>query len=476
MNIKLVLTTIIFIATCTAAWSAPLTTYIEEFSVSGSGNPEEMRATIRNLLLSRLAGEKITTVSKPEGAEIKVTGSYLLSGSVFSIDAAAANSSGTIIVRAFTQGKSPDELIPAVGTLAKTLSEGIEKGVALMATVPATATPPDIITPTRTVPAATGQAIHKMDGALLGLAIGRIFSGGERELFLVGSHTLHYYRQGGNLKLMTTIPYKVHEKVLAVDTADLDNNTIPEIYVTVINGEELVSQVWTVEGATLKQIAGPLPYFFRAVTSADGTKKLYAQQMSGTADFFGDVAELVKSGDSFTLKNPVKLPKQGYLYNFNLLRGLKAELNPIIADQSGYLRVFSASGDELWKSSEEYSGSETHFKRSDLGSLRSSDSGYRQVFLDQRIVGKTNSELLVAKNSGSWFLFNKHSYTKNNIYCFTWDGANLSEKWHTRQSDYYLADFAYDEASHELLTLEVVNKEEGVFDKGASRLSIKKIE
>jgi hypothetical protein len=39
-----------------------------------------------------------------------------------------------------------------------------------------------------------------------------------------------------------------------------------------------------------------------------------------------------------------------------------------------------------------------------------------------------------------------------------------------------MADFAYDNTSHELFMLEVVAKEEGIFDKGVSRLVIKKIE
>ncbi len=472
MNSHLILAALLCVGTMSGtAWSAPVMTYVAEFSVSGASKPEELKTTIQTLLLSRLASEKIMTQARPEGAEIRVTGSYLLSGNIFSLDAAAANSAGTVIVRAFTHGKSPDELIPAVGTLAKSLSEGIDKGIASMAAPQASVLPPEIIKPTRTVQA-TGQVILKLEGALSGLAVGRTFPGGERELFVVGNQKLRYYRQGTELKLLAEIPYKVFEKVLAVDTADLDNNNIPEIYVTVMNGETLASQVWTVDGTGLKQIAGPLPYFFRTVTSTGGVKKLYAQQISGTADFYGDVAEVIKSGESYVVKNPVKLPKPGYLYNFNLLKGIKGDSNPIISDRSGYLRVYNQAGDELWKSSEEYGGSETAFKRSDF----SDGNGYRQVFLDQRMIVKANGELLVPKNTGSWFILNKHSYSHSSLYCFAWDGGNLEEKWHTRQSDYYLADFAYDENSRELLMLEVVAKEEGVFDKGASRLVIRKVD
>ncbi|MFZ4857268.1 MAG: FG-GAP repeat domain-containing protein [Desulfuromonadaceae bacterium] len=465
------------------AWSAPVQTYVAEFSVSGVEKPEAMKATIQTLLLSRLAGEKVATQVKPEGAEIKVTGSYLLSGSSFSLDAVAANSSGTVLTRAFAQGKGPDELIAAVSALAKTLSEGIdknigkntEKGNAVVAVPSPPALPVDTIKPVQTVPS-TGLVIHKLAGALSGLAVGRTFPGGDRELFIVGNQTLRYYRQGAELKLLANVQYKVFEKVIAVDSADLDKDGIPEVYVTIIDGEKLVSQVWTVEGTSLKQIAGPLPFFFRVVTGGGGLKKLYAQQKSAKDDFSGAVSEVVKSGNKFQLGSPIKLPKQGYLYNFNLLQGFKGETNAILVDKSRYLKVFTADGDEIWKSSEEYGGSETHFKLTNLGSINYDDTGFRKVYLEQRIIVKPNGELLVPKNTGSWYMLSQHIYEHNSLFCFAWDGANLQEKWHTKQIDFYLADFAYDDNSRELLMLEIVEKEYGIFDKGASRLVIRKVE
>ena len=461
---------------CNIAWSAPITAYVAEFNATGGSKPEEMKTTIQNLLLSRLASEKIITINKPEGADIKITGSYLQIGTVFSLDAAAFNNSGAVIARAFTQGTSADEFIPAVGTLAKSLSAGIEKGAAKIAvTLPQTTVlPADIIKPVQTVFSA-GQSVHKMDGALNGLAVGRTFPNGDRELFVVGPHVLRYYRQGAELKLLAEIPYKVYETVLAVDTANLDNDTTPEIYVTILKGETLASQVLKVDGTSLKQIAGPLPYFFRAVTSAGNVKKLYAQQISGAEDFYGDVSEVIKSGNNYQFINPVKMPKLGYLYNFNILKGSNGVPATIIADRSGYLRVFTVAGEEIWKSSEEYGGSENSFKRIDSDSSRT-NNGYRRVFLDQRMIMKANGELLVLKNSSSWYMISKHSYSRNSMYCFVWNGADLEEKWHTKQSDNYLADFAYDDATRELLMLEVIDKQEGIFDKGSSRLVIRKVD
>ena len=479
------LLSLIMLTVATTSWSAPLKTYVAEFSVSGAAKPDEMKSTIQTLLLSRLAGEKIATQGVPKGAEITVSGSYLLSGGMFSLDAAAVTSSGAVVTRAFTQGKAPDDLIPAVGTLAKSLADGINKAVippaatpvpAAAALVPAVVTPTaDIIIAPKVVSATKQAGVHRMAGALSGLAVGQTLPGGERELFVAGNNSLRYYRQSAGLKLVAEISYKVNEKILAVDSADLDNDMVPEIYVTVMNGEVLASQVWKVDGTALKQIAGPLPYYFRAVSGAGGVKKLYAQQLSGTADFAGDVAEVVRVGGSYELKNPLKLPKGGSLYNFGLLRGPKGEASPVVVDNSGFVRVFNSGGDELWKSSEAYGGSETFFKRTEIGGQRSSDSGERQVYLTPRMIVKGNGELLVAKNSESWFMKNKHSYSKSSLYCFAWNGSDLEEKWHTQQNDYYLADFAYDENSRELLLLEVVAKEEGLFDKGASRLVVRSL-
>jgi hypothetical protein len=315
-----------------------------------------------------------------------------------------------------------------------------------------------------------------MDGALIGIAVGRSFPGGDRELFVIGSNTLRYYRQGTQLQLLSEIHYKAYDTILAVDTANLANDKSTEIYVTVMNGEKLVSQVWTVDGTSLKQIAGPLPYFFRAITGAGGIKKLYAQQISDREDFSGPIGELVRSGQGYQLANPVKVPQPGNLYNFNIVKGAKSGLDYVVFDQSGYLKFFNTAGDEVWKSSEKYDGSETRFARTDIGSLQSGSEGVRQVYLDQRIVVKANGEVLVPKNLEPWYHLGKHSYSSSSIFCFSWDGVNLEEKWHTGETDNYLADFAYDNAAHELLQLEVVNKGEFIFAKAVSRLVVRKME
>lgn len=487
---------LLVVAGLATAWGAPIKAYVAEFAVTGVQNRDELKTTLQTLFMSRLASDRIVPVDKPAGAEVMVSGSYVVFGKVFSIDVAARNSAGSVLARAFVQGESQDELIPAMGKLAQALADGIVKVAAPAgpspmpaaplpqapqvqeAPRPAVGTPPssEIIRPAQTEKVAgAGWVSQRLTGAMNGLAVGRTFPNGERELFITGKRTIQYYRQGKEMKLLAEVAVKVDEKILGVETADLDGDGNPEVYVTVLRGDELASQAWTVDGNGLKKVADSLPYFFRAISLEGGTKKLYAQQMSSDADFYGDVFEVVKSGDTYALKNPLKLPRLGYLYNFNIFRDAQGKSHVILFDRDGYIRVYSPEGEELWKSSDKFSGSELYFQRPDPANQRITGDSFRWIFLDQRIAVTREGEIIIPQNSGFWVMGNSRSYSKNSLFGFAWNGSSLEEKWHTRQSQNYLADFAYDGAGRELLLLEVVKKE-GLLDKGASALAIKRLE
>jgi hypothetical protein len=72
-------------------------------------------------------------------------------------------------------------------------------------------------------------------------------------------------------------------------------------------------------------------------------------------------------------------------------------------------------------------------------------------------------------------LGNARSYKKGAVYCFSWNGSSLDEKWHTRETQNYMPDYYYDEARNELLILQTVQRP-GVTTRGAASLAIKKVE
>jgi len=493
MHIRRIMAAFLFVlAVGGSAWCAPATVFVSAFTVRGAEKPDEVKATIGTLLLSRLSGPHITAVDKSADAPISVSGSYLSTGRMFSIDAVAVNGSGDVVVRAYAQGSSPDELIPAVNELAKKLAAGIEQalpaGTAPQAPEPPVpqaqpAQPPAPVAQPAFVPSGIvapapaahpkNQAAFAIPGALSGLAIGRTLPDGTREIFATGRNTLRYYLQGADLKLVKEVSFKGYEKILSVDAFERDGRQ--EIYLTVMNNDTPASQIWTVEGNQMKNVAGPLPYFFRAATGPQG-KRIYAQRVSEQGKFVGEVAELVNTGNGYALGTPVALPKGGYLHNFAFIKSPSGETMPVIASRDGYLQVYDRSGEVLWKSDAEFGGSENFFLRNDRNDPFADDQGNVKVYLDQRLIVTPSGKLLVPKNSAPWFLSSKHTYLHSNVFDFAWDGNNLEEKWHTTLDDNYLSDFAFDGTTGELLLLAVTSKEQGVFSNGKSKLIVKKVE
>lgn len=451
--------------------------YVAEFSVSGSQNGNDLKRMLQTLLASRLNGETILTVDGPAGADVLVSGSYLVIGRMFSIDAVAKDGAGKVLARSYAQGESQDELIPAVGRLASKLGAALANAASPVASSASVARTPaaGLVRPQPIEARAGGGWVgERLPGALVGMAPGKVLASGERELFVAGRNSLRLYRLGTDLKLIAEVSFKVDEHVLGVDTADLDGDGIPEAYVTIMNGESLSSQVWLAKDGSLKKVAEKLPYFFRSIALAGKKEKIYAQQMSTTADFYGDVYELAKAGEKYTLRNPVTLPRFGNLYNFNMFTDAKGESRFVIINDDGYLIVSSRQGEELWRSSDKFGGSELYFKREDLTDVRDTGEPYRWIFLQQRIVVTADNDILVPQNSGSWVVGNSRTYKKNSVYDFVWNGASLDEKWHTKEEQNYLADYYVDAAKGELVLLQVV-KHEGILSPGASVVTARRI-
>jgi hypothetical protein len=242
-----------------------------------------------------------------------------------------------------------------------------------------------------------------------------------------------------------------------------------------MSGDYLASQVWVPGNNSLKKIGGNLQYFFRGMAVNGKEKRIYAQEKGVDGEFYGDVYELVKSGTTFTVKNPVKLPRFGTIYNFNRFTDPQGKSMYVLFNPDGYLLVYSSARELLWKSSDKFGGSELYFQRQSGSSVSQTPTVTPMVFLDQRITVTREGEIIVPQNGGFWNFGSSRSYSKSTVVAFTWNGSSLEEQWRTRQSQNYLADYGYDDSTKELFLLEVTQKE-GLIDKGASAVYLKKVD
>lgn len=474
--------------TVTTSFAGQLRVFVADINITGVQNKDEMKAILRSLLASRLNNDRIIAVGSAAEAEAVVSGTYISIGNTFSIDAIATTVAGKTLNRSFVQGTTQDELIPAVGKLAEKLADQLVKVYPGTNPVAAGSTkmisnesqlqlPPvgGFVKSREIIASATdGWVSKRLDGAANLMAVGLIMPDGSREIFLAEGRRLAYYRQGRDMILVAETELSTEMKIISLDTiAGIDSNL--EIYVTVIRSGELASQVWQVKDDKLHQVAEKLPYYFRSVTLPGAKKSLYAQSMGRDEDYYGDVAEATRVGSVVTLRNPLKMPRYGNIYNFNQFLDRDGRVLTVVINPDGYLIVYNQRQDELWRSNDKFGGSELNFQKEDIANMRVLGDKFRWIFLNQRIQVSSKGEVLVGKNDGFWVLGNARSYKRGAVYCMVWNGSSLEEKWRTRETQNYMPDYFLDDTRNELLILQTV-KRPGFANRGASSLSIKKIE
>jgi len=471
--------------------AARVKAYVNRFSVSVTENRDELKQSLQTLLMSRLNSDEIQAIDKQADADILIEGSYIVFGNVFSLDALLKTSAGVFIDRVFIQGDSQDELIPAVTEMAHALQRALgkwdpalagkevgEKSVVANEKVPAVkakrAVLPEakLATVTAALPAAVPKQLnsekswesHRLPEMLNGIAIGRAITDKGVEVFTTGERFVRYYLKGNKLQFLAAVTVEADEKIVGVDVADLDQDRVPEVYVSILKGGVPVSQVYGPESNHLKKLAGDLPYLLRGIAFGGKEQKIYAQKMTAAGVLNGEVFELVKNGDRFTVGKPVKLPLFGNLYNFNRFGGTEGEQNIVVSHPDGYLLVYSPDGKQLWKSRDKFGGSENVVCRPEPGEPGNSATAGCTLTRSQRLLVTRSGDIIVPRNNG---LTIKGNYTKNNVLLLTWDGNSLQEKWRSGQSQNYLADFSFNESNRELLLLEVEPQEDSSGERGS---------
>ena len=119
-------------------------------------------------------------------------------------------------------------------------------------------------------------------------------------------------------------------------------------------------------------------------------------------------------------------------------------------DHLDHLRVFDRGGQEIYRSSDRYGGSELVLEFNPEHASANSRSGImattyllqgRMYFED--ILGDGKKQLIVPQNTPSTgYTFQTRLYDKGKIFGLNWDGVGMQAVWETRELPGYIADYA----------------------------------
>jgi len=497
--------------TVSAFGAGPLRVYVGEFNAVGVQGKDDLKAALQSLLASRLSNDKLLSVATAAEAELLVNGTYISIGKQYNVDAVAKSANGQTVTRTFVQGEGGQEaLFSAVGNLAQKLSADIEGKLAsnsipriapVVAALPVAAPKAgsadiirstavteganiqrvpqgDIIRPQAFYRGAPKQGeIKRLDGMFNLLAMAGTDTDGKRLLFMAQNRSVQMIREGES-RPITGFTLGVDDTILAIDYVDADNSGTPELYVTVVRGGEVASQIWELKNKKLKKVADNIEYFFRSIALAGGQSKLYAQEQGRKADrYYGDLYQVERKGNKIIKKAKIALPRYGDIYSFNQFKHPSGELLTVVYHENNYLVVYDKELKELWRSNDAFGGSELFYKVEDDAMINPTTDKYRWFFMNQRIIVTSQQEILVGKNDGFFVIGNARMYKRGAVYSLYWNGAALEEVWRTKDTQNYMPDFAFDEAKSELLLLQLTQREDIlVRHKGATALQIKKVE
>jgi len=390
--------------------------------------------------------EKALRVGSALGADYVILGSLTVFGDSVSIDAKILDvAKSNELVTAFDQAKGMDGVIPAVNQFAEDINAKImgkteayqperhvEKGQKESGPIVAM----------EEESGGSGRRpsyVHRVKLEIKGLDVGDVDGDGKAELVMIDKDTVYVYKWGKNrLIQFKEVKGSWSPNFIYVSVADLTGNGLAEIYVSNLTATNASAFVLKWDGSNFKETTKRESWLIRVVDLPGRGKTLLGQKRANEGKYLGDVYVLKREGDSLVAADPLKLPRDGNVFNFvqSDLEG-KGALFTTLLDPYEHLDVYNQEGQRLWKSDDYFGGSLAYMDYMDVNVNRMIQTPIR-VFIPSPIFlydinGDGKEEIIICQNHSKvarifgdfrWFGSSK-------IHFMDWDGASLDTKWVT---------------------------------------------
>ena len=326
---------------------------------------------------------------------------------------------------------------------------------------------PDFINAAQPLNRKTFWKSQQFSNEFRGMDIGDVNGDGLNETVIIDPHNVFIYQKKGNeFKLIQQIPGKSYDYYVSLDVADINGNGIKEIIVSSYTGQQVDSFMLEFRDGKFQTIASNLPWFMRAIDNGSGIPLLLGQRRGIDMPFDTPIHEIVWKNGAYTEGPKMKIPQGLSVYGLTLDKLGSSGAEKIIAlNSDDYLcifeqtdkplskiAIFGGSSESLWKSDEQFGGSNTYIEpmnRSGFSENKSEDAdlihyiNLRIVTYDTNKDGKR--EIIVVKNlsSASRMFQRLKLFTAAEVYNLEWEGMGMVENWRTKKISGYVADYQF---------------------------------
>ena len=325
---------------------------------------------------------------------------------------------------------------------------------------------PDFINAAQPLNRKTFWKSQQFSNEFRGMDIGDVNGDGLNETVMIDSHNVWVYQKKGNdFRLIQQIPGKSHNSYVSLDVADINGNGIREIIVSSYTGKQVNSLILEFRDGKFQTIASDLPWFMRAIDNGSGIPLLLGQRRGIETPFETPIHEIVWKNGAYAEGQKMKIPEGLSVYGLTMDKlGSSGAEKIITLNSDDYLcifeqtdkplsrvAVFGGSSELLWKSDEQYGGSNTYIDPMSSGGFSSkSDDADVIHYINLRILTyDTNKdgkrEIIVVKNlSSAARTFQRLKlYTGAEVYNLEWEGTGMVENWRTKKISGYVADYQF---------------------------------
>lgn len=293
-------------------------------------------------------------------------------------------------------------------------------------------------------------------GKPVAVTVGDFDNDQQQEIALVVDNQLHIVRlNDGTISELSTVPFNSATSILGIDSIDINDDSVPEILINSVNDTgALNSRILQFDGSDYAIIAEKLPWYLRSLSLTGQRDELVGQQVNSPDNPFGGPLSVLNwTRNQLVVGRSLDLPAGTTIFALASFSSSGSENLYATLSPKDSLQIFSPQGDELWKSGDDFGGSETGF----YARTESRDELIPFTYVQPKIAQLSADKIVVAQNDGTRVLQRYRNYDPSRIIALTWQGSMIKEVWHTMDQPAYLADLTVADADNdgekELVTL-----------------------
>ena len=325
--------------------------------------------------------------------------------------------------------------------------------------------------------------------AIQGISIADVDGDGANETVFIEGKQVHVHRyqaDGDQHQEIKTFSHGSFNRLIRVDTADINGNGKAEIFLTdfITSQQRLKSLVLEWNGQAFDIIFEWVDGYLRILETPASEPLLLGQKrgpgssLTSIKDalFDRDVHEMMWQDGQYLPAAPYVLPKGLALYDFALGDASNNGRNEIVAfSGNDHISVYDQDGKVVWESDEMYGGNRLFFEVPEIDDARKNV----QYYLPQRIHvtdidGDGLNEIILLKNHDAAPLLSRiKAFNEGHIDCLSYDDIGIQLKWRTRKIAGYISDYVIGDLNNDgqnEIVFSAVAKQSTLFSKGRSYL------